>query len=67
MLLHIFEPELQLVSINDAAFAVHTAVPIYVSSRSVHSDFRTEKLYGLNRVYYGSKKEITEFFFFLNM
>lgn len=64
MLLHIFEPKLQLVSINYAAFAVHTAVPIYVSSRSVHSDFSTEKLYDMiGYTYHGFKKEMPEFSF----
>lgn len=58
MLLHTFEPDLQLVNINYTAFAINAAVQIYVSSRSGHSDFKTEKLYGQGITHCRFKKEI---------
>lgn len=43
---------------NYAAFAVCAAVLIYVSSRSGHSHFKTEKLHRQDVTHYSFKKDI---------
>lgn len=45
MLSHSFEPELQLLQTDYAAFAISAAVWVHVSSRTGWSDFNTEVIW----------------------